>query len=227
MTGSQKRLRKNSPRSTKYYPIYLNLKGRRCVIIGGGRVAERKCIPLIENEADITIISPEITERLEDYKRRGLIRHISRPYRKGDLRSAFLVVAATDSEEINKRVYSEAAERNILLNVVDNPELCNFIVPSVFERGELKIAISTGGISPAFAKRIRKELEVMYNREFSKYLRFVKKLRKEIKDKTRQEKDRTDLLNYLASEEIFNILRKEGFEAAKKRIAIIIQRQWE
>lgn len=219
MTGLQKRQKKNSPQSNKsYYPIYLDLRGKRCIIVGGGRVAERKCLSLMKNGADVTIISPYITKRLEDYKRKGKITHLSRSYRKGDIRSAFLVIAATDSQEINKKIYSEAIAKNILLNVVDNPELCNFIVPSVFERGDLKIAISTGGSSPALAKRIRKELEVLYNQELSKYLNFLKKIRGQIKDNVKTRKKREGILNYLSSPEILGILREKGFLAVKKRI---------
>lgn len=219
MTGSQKKQERNLRKSTNsYYPIYLDLKGKRCIIIGGGKVAERKCLPLVKAGAVVTVISPQITKRLEYYKKRGNIKHIKRTYRRGDLKSPFLVIAATDSEEINKKVYLDTRHRNILLNVVDNPELCNFIVPSIFERGDLKIAISTGGSSPAIAKRIRKELEAIYKPEFSRYLNFIRGIREQIKLKVRNRKEKADMLNYLASEEIFDTLRKDGLEEAKKKI---------
>lgn len=219
MTGSQKRQKKNSPKSNRsYYPIYLNLKGKKCIIVGGGRVAERKCRSLIKNGADVTVISPNITKRLEDYKRKGKIRHLPRLYRRGDIGSAFLAIAATDSQEINEKIYTEATDKNILLNVVDNPDFCNFIVPSVFERRDLKIAISTSGISPAIAKRIRKELEALYNREFSKYLNFLKRLRGLIKDKVKKREEREAIFNYLSSPAIFSALRGKGFRIVKERI---------
>ncbi|MFN3396260.1 MAG: bifunctional precorrin-2 dehydrogenase/sirohydrochlorin ferrochelatase [Thermodesulfovibrionales bacterium] len=219
MTGSQKRQKKNSPQSNKsYYPVYLDLKGKRCIIVGGGRVAERKCRSLIKNGADVTVISPNITKRLEDYKRKGKIRHLPRLYRRGDIESAFLAIAATDSQETNKKVYTEAMDKNILLNVVDNPDFCNFIAPSVFECGDLKIAISTGGTSPAVAKRIRKELEALYNHEFSKYLNFLKRIRGLIKDKVKKREEREAIFNYLSSPEIFSILREKGFAALKKKV---------
>ncbi|MFN3479390.1 MAG: bifunctional precorrin-2 dehydrogenase/sirohydrochlorin ferrochelatase [Thermodesulfovibrionales bacterium] len=219
MTGSQKRQKKNSQQSNRfYYPIYLDLKGKKCIIVGGGRVAERKCRCLIKNGADVTVISPTITKRLEDYKSKGRIRHLPRLYRRGDIESAFLAIAATDSQEINERVYTEATDKNILLNVVDNPDFCNFIVPSVFERGDLKIAISTSGSSPAIAKRIRKELEALYNREFSKYLNFLKRIRGQIKDKVKNREEREAIFNHLSSPEILRILREKGFRAVKERI---------
>jgi precorrin-2 dehydrogenase/sirohydrochlorin ferrochelatase len=224
MTGSRKRQRGNSPLSNNksYYPIYLDLRDRRCLIIGGGRVAERKCISLMKTGADVTIISPDITKRLEDLKRRGIIRHIPRPYRKGDLRGAFLVIAATDSEDVNKRVFSEAIERNLLLNVVDNPGFCNFIVPSVFEQGVLKIAISTGGASPGIAKRIRKELGSIYNRDFSRYLDLVKEVRFRIREEVKDRKRREEILNKLSSEELFIILRKKGFRTVREEIMSLL-----
>lgn len=219
MTGSQKRQKKNSLQPNRsYYPVYLDLKGKKCIIIGGGRVAERKCRSLIKHGADVTVISPDITKRLADYKRKGKIRHLTRLYRKGDIESAFLAIAATDSQEINERVYTEATDKNILLNVVDNPDFCNFIVPSVFERGNLKIAISTGGASPAVAKRIRKEIEALYNREFSKYLNFLKRIRGLIKDSVKKREERENIFDYLSSPEILRILRKKGFRAVKERI---------
>lgn len=219
MTGLQKRRRRNSYQSTNsYYPIYLDLENKRCIIIGGGKIAERKCLSLMKSGAIVTVISPDITKRLEYYKEKGKIKHIPRLYTKGDLKSSFLVIAATDSEEINRKVYFEAKDRNILLNVVDNPELCNFIVPSVFKQGDLKIAICTCGSSPAFSKRVRKELEAIYSPEFSQYLNFIKKIRNRIKSGIKNRKEREDILKYLASQEIFDTLRKDGYEAAKKRI---------
>lgn len=219
MTGSLKRQKKNSPQSSKsYYPIYLDLKGKKCFVIGGGKVAERKCLSLVKNGADVTVISPSTTKRLETFIKKGKIKHIPRLYKRGDIKSAFLVIAATDSQEINRRIHAEVRNRNILLNVVDSPELCNFIVPSVFTRGDLKIAISTGGTSPAIAKRIRKELEVLYNTEFSRYLGFLKEIRSQIKEGIENRGNREDLLNYLASNEVLNLLRKKGFKVAREKI---------
>jgi len=173
-----------------YYPIFLDLAEKRCVVIGGGRVAERKCTSLIKAGARVTVISPEITKRLSAYKEKGMIRHIPRGYRKGDIRSAFLVIAATASEETNRRIAEDARGGNTLLNVVDTPSLCNFIVPSVVRRGLLTIAISTGGASPALAKEIRKELQRIYGPEYARYLSLLKEARskamKEIGDKKRR-----------------------------------------
>ena len=157
-----------------YYPILLNLKGKRCVVVGGGKVAERKALPLLKSGAKITVISPECTGRLKKEHLRERIKYISRRYKKGDLKNAFLVIAATDSNETNRKISEDAP---YLVNVVDKPLLCNFIVPSVVRRGPLTIAVSTSGISPSLARTIRKELEGLYGREFEKHLNHIKKMR--------------------------------------------------
>src|SRR3989338_2032224 len=175
-----------------YYPIFLDLSGKRCVVVGGGRIAERKCSTLIKTGARITVISPNITKRLTGYREKGLIRHIPRQYRIGDIKSAFIVIAATDSGETNQKVAKEVLAAGKLLNVVDVPSQCNFIVPSVLRRGLLTIAISTGGASPAMAKAIRKELQRLYGREYSRYLDRLRdarlKVMKEIPDRKEREK---------------------------------------
>ncbi len=184
--------------------------------MGGGKVAERKCSALIGAGARVTVVSPVITRRLERYNRQGLLRHIGRGYRKGDIASAFAVIAATDSEETNKKVAADAAGRNILLNVADSPSLCNFISPSVLKRGALTIAVSTGGVSPAMAGTIRKELGKLYGPEFSKYLVFLRGVRKRAMAKVRDSAARQELLKDLSSERLLGILRGRGFRQAKR-----------
>lgn len=172
----------------RYYPVFLKIEGEKCVVIGGGGVAERKARALLDAGGRVTVISPVLTRRLEKEKQAGKITHVARRYRKGDLKGAFVVIAATDSEEENIKVSEEAkGASGPFINVVDRPELCSFIVPSVVRRGPLQIAISTSGASPATAKAIRKELEKLYGPEFGRHLRRLAKLRakafKEIKDK--------------------------------------------
>jgi precorrin-2 dehydrogenase/sirohydrochlorin ferrochelatase len=190
----------------QYYPVFLDLKGKACLVVGGGKVAERKVPGLLKAGARVKVVSPGLTRRLKEEKSRGTIRHIPRRYRKADLRGAFLVIAATDSREENQRISSDA--REILVNVVDTPELCNFIVPSTVNRGPLTIAISTSGTSPAMARAIRKEIEVLYGKQFGAYLKGLASLRAraaaDIKDKRAREK----FLKSLASEKVIKDLRK-------------------
>lgn len=177
-----------------YYPVLLNLKGKKCVVVGGGKVAERKALPLLRSGAEVTVISPECTVRLKEENLKRHIQYISRRYKKGDLKNAFLAIAATDSNETNRKISEDAA---CLVNIVDMPLLCNFIVPSVVRRGPLTIAVSTSGISPSLARTIRKELEGLYGREFVKHLNYIKKMRvktlREIKDKKKRKRFLKDL----------------------------------
>jgi len=198
-----------------YYPAFLNLQGKKVVVVGGGKVAERKVLTLLRAGAVVTVISPLLTKRLHKAKEAGHMSHLSRTYRKGDLKDSFMVIAATDTPEVNTSV---AADAPGLLNVVDVPAECNFIAPSVVERGPLVFAISTGGTSPAFAKAVRREIEISYGKVFSDYLGFVKTLRsramQEITDKSAREK----FLKGLASGDILEALRTKGLDAVKKSV---------
>jgi precorrin-2 dehydrogenase/sirohydrochlorin ferrochelatase len=218
MTESSKKRKKSSrpSASRQYYPVFLDIAGKKCIIVGGGKVAERKCLPILAAGARVTIISPKITSVLEKQREKGMLRHIGRNYRTGDIRSAFVVIVATDSEEINRKVVSDARAEGVLLNVVDNPSLCNFIVPSVLRRGALTIAVSTGGVSPAMARTIRKRLEGLYGTDFSKYLSFLKDIRIEVMEEIQDKRRRGLLLKELASDGILQVLMQNGFQTARK-----------
>ena len=140
---------------SRYYPAYLDLDGRRCVVIGAGEIAERKVTQLLASGADVMLVSPSATPELERLAESGELRWIRRAYVHGDLAGAVLAVAATDDEAVNRAVHAEAEREKTLLNVVDVPSLCGFIAPSVVERGPVTVAISTAGTSPALARKLR------------------------------------------------------------------------
>lgn len=222
----QKRQRRSLPAKTAvtgesfnlrpdYYPAFLNLSGKKCVVVGGGKVAERKISALVRAGASVRVISPELTSVLERFKSSGAINHVGRGYRKGDLKGAFLVIAATSSENVNRAVSGEAP---FLVNVVDVPELCNFIVPAVVKRGPLAVAVSTGGASPAMAAEIRRELELFYGNEIGRYLVFLRRLRKEAMKTIADKYTREAFLKSAASKEAMAILRSEGFAGARERV---------
>lgn len=196
-----------------YYPVFLNLKGKKAIVIGGGRVAERKILALLKTGADISVISPQITRRIQSEKQKGKIQHLCRQYRKGDLKRAFLVIAATDSPDINEKIFQDAS---CLVNVVDTPGLCNFIVPSVIKRGPLTIAISTSGVSPALSRSIRRELEKIYGPEFSEYLKVLRDIRTEAIKVIRDPEKRGEFLKTVASEKMMKMLREEGCKKAAR-----------
>ena len=144
---------------TSYYPVYLNLRGRRCVIVGGGTVAEGKISRLLDSGADICVVSPDATLGIRQFVADGDVRWEQRKYEKGDLDGAFIAIAATNVREVNRRIFEEAEERGVMLNAVDDPPNCSFIAPSIVQRGPVTVAISTGGVSPALARKLRESLQ--------------------------------------------------------------------
>lgn len=206
----------------KYYPAFLDIKDKKAVVVGGGRVAERKVRLLLSAGASVTLISPDITQPLRRMAEKGILSHIKRNYRRGDLKDAFIVVAGTSSAEVNLRIAENAGH---LVNVVDAPWAGNYIVPSIVKRGQLTIAISTDGSSPALSKTLRKELEKYYSREFASYLRLVEKVRSEALDKIKNEKQRERFLKSLASEDMLATLRTRGLHAAKKKVRDLLNKK--
>lgn len=142
----------------EYYPVYLNLAGKRCVILGGGTIAQGKLAALRDAGASITVISPQSTDGIKRAAQRGHITLLQREYQPGDLEGAFIAVAATNVWHVNRQIYEEAEERGVLLNVVDDPDQCTFIAPSIVRRDPITLAISTGGASPALARKMRETL---------------------------------------------------------------------
>lgn len=202
-----------------YYPVFLNLKGKRCVVIGGGKVAERKVKGLLEAEASVTVISPQLTEELQRLKDLKLFTHVARSYQLGDLRDAFLVIAATSDMNVNKQIFREASEKP--LNVVDIPELCTFIVPSIIRKGPLTVAISTSGLSPSLSRSLRLELQEIIPDEISEFLEYLYNIRKEIKGK----EGTGDILREIGSQRILKVLITSGLDEAKKEVRNILRQK--
>jgi len=200
----------------RYYPVFLNLEGKRCIVIGGGEVAERKVLALLDAGAAVTVVSPELTERLAGLKRAGQIVHIQRRYQEGDLAGAFIVIAATSDMDVNRKVSGDAG--NIPVNIVDVPVLCTFIVPSVVRRGELTIAVSTSGASPALSRSIREELEDLYTEEIGGLLQHIAEIRKTITESDLPPEKRAAILKRLGSRKVLELLRAEGPERALRHI---------
>ena len=198
-----------------YYPAFLKLKSRKAVVVGGGKVAERKVSALLKAGAQVTVISPSLTTGLQKELSRKRILHLSRTYRRGDLRGAFLTIAATDSPDTNQKVSKDAPA---LVNVVDVPSECNFIAPSVVRRGPLLLAVSTSGTSPALARTLRKELEKSYGPDLSEYLRFVRKVRAKAMTAIPEKDKREAFLKGLASAEVLKSLRTKGVGAVKETV---------
>ena len=147
---------------TPFYIACLRLTGRRCVVVGGGEVGLEKVEGLLACDGRVTLIAPDAIEELRSLAEEGSIEWIPRQYETGDLEGTFIAIAATDDTDVNIRVYEDAERRAMLVNVVDVPPLCNFILPAIVRTGPLAIAISTAGASPALAKRIKAEIAATY-----------------------------------------------------------------
>jgi precorrin-2 dehydrogenase / sirohydrochlorin ferrochelatase len=156
-----------------YFPAFLDLRGRRCLVVGGGQVGERKVRDLLAAGADVTVVSPALTSGLSELVAAAAIGHRPRSFLKSDVRGCALVIAATGRPEVDNVVAAAARRHRALVNVVDRPELCDFIFPSVLRRGELQIAVSTGGRSPALAREIRRRLEPAFRPEFAELVERV------------------------------------------------------
>ncbi len=164
-----------------YYPAFLNINGRRCVVIGGGLVAQRKVRMLLECGATVVVISPDYCAGLDQMVENGEIQAIRRHYQAGDLRGAKVVIAATDDKNINREIVREARNEAVLANVVDDAELSDFIVPAYLRRGDVTIAVSTAGTSPALARKIKARLEKEFGEEYAALVRLIGEVRRQIR----------------------------------------------
>jgi siroheme synthase-like protein len=165
-----------------YYPVFLELKGRPCLVVGGGQVAARKVEGLLAAGARVTVVSPSLDPDLAKLTAERRIRHVERPYQRMDMKGYALVIAATDDGAANERVAGEARQSGIPVNVVDEPALCDFILPSVVRRGDVVLAISTGGLSPALARWLREELETYLSEDFERLAQLLAEVRSELRE---------------------------------------------
>jgi precorrin-2 dehydrogenase/sirohydrochlorin ferrochelatase len=193
------------------FPIFLKLTNRPCIVIGAGHLAESKIESLQAANARVTVISPAASDRIVSMANSGEITWHQREYAPGDLAGQFLVVAATNVPAVNRAVFSEAESTGILINAVDDPPFCDFYFPSVVRRGDLQIAISTAGHSPALAQRLRKEINAILPLDTGDWLAELGNLRREVLQLEPLNEARKELLHQLASREVC------GFDACPSR----------
>lgn len=209
----------------RYYPVYLDLRGRPCLVIGGGRVAERKTLSLLEAGAAVTIISPSLTPKLQALFHSGHITHKAKTFEEQDLEAVFLAFAATNSLEVNAVVGRLCRERNVLVNVAAPPGESDFIVPSTVTRGHLVMTISTNGVSPALSKKIRTELEEQYGLEYEVFLDEMAGVRKRLMNEVPDEADRRGILKGLVDSDAIDLLKNGKTAEARRRIEEVIQKR--
>jgi precorrin-2 dehydrogenase / sirohydrochlorin ferrochelatase len=210
------------------YPVMLNVQGRSCLVVGGGRVAERKILSLVKAGALVTVLSPEVSEGLADMASRGVVVLYRQTFSPSTMLGIILekkmqaplalVVAATNLSEVNGQVYEIALQEGLLVNVVDQPELSTFIVPSVVRRGKLVIAVSTGGASPSSARKIAKELENAYGDEYEPYLDFLSEVRLKVQKRVEDKEVRQQLFKNMLEWDILSKIRAGTFERWKEEL---------
>lgn len=206
---------------TTGYPAILLLDGRLAVVIGGGRVAERKVRTLRDAGAKVRLVADDLTPALRDLAEAGEVELVERRYARGDLSGAVVAVAATDDEEINRGVFAEASEAGIPVNVVDNTALCTFIAPSIVRRGDLVIAISTGGAAPSLAVRIRERLERDFGEEYGRFLELMGELRDQITVPGNQD-DRAKAWYRVIDSDVMDLVRAGEMERARERATTLL-----
>lgn len=202
----------------EYYPIFLNLQERPCIVVGGGRVAERKVKGLLDCGARVTVISPELSPGLAAICEPEGITWLPRAFQEGDLAGAFLVIAATDDTGVQRLVHQEASHRNILLNVADVPELCGFILPATHRQGDLAISISTGGKSPALARQLRLELEKNFGPEYKVFVNILGALRPAVLAAGQAQADNETLFNRLLRQDMLDWIRDKDWDKIEGHI---------
>ena len=164
----------------RYYPVNLDIKGRQCLVVGGGRVGSRKVDTLVQCGAEVTVVSAEVSPTVKQLADEKAILLKQRAYQASDVEGMFLVIGATDNETLNRQINADAERLNLLCNIADRPEICNFILPAIVRRGSFVMAISTAGKSPAFAKHVRKRLETQFGPEYGVMLELMGAIRSKL-----------------------------------------------
>jgi precorrin-2 dehydrogenase/sirohydrochlorin ferrochelatase len=200
----------------RYYPVYLDVQSRRCLVVGGGRVGTRKVGTLLQCGAEVTVISREATSELAQMAEQGLIDLQLRDFRSSDLDRIFLVIGATDDQALNRKVHREADAAQRLCNIADQPDLCNFVLPSIVNQGHLSIAISTAGKSPAFAKFLRRQLQDQFGPEYGVMLDLMGAVRQRLLAQAHAPEQHKPLFEKLIQGGLLELIRggdRQGIDA--------------
>jgi len=201
---------------TGYYPLLMDISGKNCLVVGGGAVAERKVRMLLRFNAAVKLVSPRITKALLGLEARGRLAVERREYRESDLNGTTLVFAATNLEKVNVRIKADAGKRGIPVNVVDNPRLCDFIVPSIVKKGPIVIAISTSGTLPSLSKKLRMLIAEHVTDDYVRYVGIVGKVRKLLIETEKDSEKRKRILGELAKMDVKEVNRM-GFRGIRSR----------
>jgi precorrin-2 dehydrogenase / sirohydrochlorin ferrochelatase len=208
----------------RYYPILVDLRGKRVLVVGGGMVAHRKIETLLEHGASVEVVAKDLDRPVAGLVDKGLIGYGGREFSEAFLNGVFLVIAATSDEELNRRVAEKAQEKGLLVNAVDQPSDCNFIVPSILRRGDLVVSISTSGKSPAFAKKIRRDLEEHFGDEFESFLDVMGSLRESVLSLGLSQEQNKKVFEKLITSPLLHCLGEKKWEEAASIVSDILGR---
>ncbi|MCK5507855.1 MAG: bifunctional precorrin-2 dehydrogenase/sirohydrochlorin ferrochelatase [Desulfobacterales bacterium] len=210
----------------RYYPVNLDIQNRKCLVVGGGSVSTRKVMTLLECGAIITVVSPDVSEELLELAKKKMIELKKRHYEASDINGIFLVIGATDNEELNWQINKDAELQYKLCNIADRPEACNFILPSIVNRGNLVIAVSTSGKSPAFAKKMRQDLEKQFGEEYDKFLQLMGAIRKKALSEKHEPEAHKHLFEQLINRGLVDMVRNHDEEKINSLLLEIFGKEY-
>jgi precorrin-2 dehydrogenase len=167
----------------RYYPVFLDIAGKPVIVIGGGNIAHQKVVGLLKADAQVTVVSPDLNREMASLAKAGRFRHVERDYAPGDLEGYALAFVATDDGSVNATVAAEGKERRVWVNAVDDPPYCDFIMPGIAQQGDLIVAVSTSGTSPAMARKMREEIEAFLTEDWALMLELAAEVRAELREK--------------------------------------------
>ncbi len=196
----------------KYYPVCLDIQNRNCLVVGGGSVGTRKVITLLSCGAKVTVVSPAASAHLRKLANNGSVMMKNRPFQFSDLAGMFLVCSATNNQELNRQIHAKAEDLGMLCNVADRPEVCNFILPSIVNRGDLIIAISTSGQSPAFAKKLRQDFAKVFGNEYAEFLKLMGAVRQKLLSRDHRPEAHKHLFEQLINGGLVDMIKAHQYE---------------
>ncbi len=212
----------------KYYPVNLNISGKRVLVVGGGMVATRKVERLLERGADIILVAPEISNEIKEFIKKSKLKWTERTYRVGDEKGMFAVFCAVSAEKKNLKMedglFKRCVKKNILINIADKPEFCTFTLPALVSRGEFDIAVFTSGHSPRLARKIREDLEKVYGEEYNTYVKILGFIRKEIKMKKYSQRINEKIFDELINSDLFELVKDKKFSDVSLFISDFLKR---
>lgn len=206
----------------RYYPICLDIRDRACLVVGGGQVGTRKVRTLLDCGARVTVVSPEGTAELAEMAHKGRVVWERRDYRGGDQAGMFLVIGATDAESLNRQVQQEAEADGRLCNIADQPERCNFVLPSIIQQGDLMIAVSTSGKSPAFAKHLRRVLEGQFGPEYAIFLDLMGAVRQRLLAEAHAPEAHKPIFEQLIARGLLELIRQDDRPGIDRVLAEVV-----